>query len=242
MDAALQRAPGHRVVVFNAFFFKLSLVGPCIVELEELKTSERGYRVSQVTLKQLPTPAPLDEPSPSAYDPSAYITKLHIIITTTNKQDGFKFAPLDYKQTPPVFDGMKLSKFGLAGGPDVLRIYENQEHGDKGELWHAFEWPNDREPIDAKSIACFADIATSPRPFITKEMMHAIRASLQFEIAFHRPPTNPTKRVLVKFLMKNIIDGIMNADAWLYDQDGYLLATARHHIAFSEKKPKKPSL
>ncbi|KAI9252418.1 hypothetical protein BDA99DRAFT_181082 [Phascolomyces articulosus] len=235
MDAVLQRAPGHRAVAFNAFFFKLSVVGPCIVELEELKTSKNGYCVSQVALKQLSTPTPLN--TIDTYDPSAYITKLHTIITTTSRPDGFSFAPLENMQPIALdFNKMQPSKFGLTGGPNTLKIYENLDNQNKGEVWHAFEWPNG-EPIDAKSIACFADISTVPRPFVHKDMMYAMRASLQFEVKYRVPPPKPTQRVLLKIVMENIVDGIMDADGWLFDQDGYLLGTARHHIALTEKKP-----
>ena len=226
MDAIFRHIPGQRIVALNAFFFKLSVPGPCIIELEKLKTSETGYCVSQVALKQLSTPAPFT--TLDAYDPSAYVTKLHSVITTTSKPDGFSFAPLinNDPALPNLDNQMKPSKgISLTGGPDTLRIYENLDQEQKGEVWHAFEWPNG-EPIDAKSISCFADIATIPRPFIKKDVKFK-RASLQFEVAYHVPPTKPTQRVFLRIAMGNIVNGIMDADGWLYDQDGYLLATAR---------------
>ncbi|KAG2219567.1 hypothetical protein INT45_013226 [Circinella minor] len=238
MDAVFQHTPGQRMVAFNAFFFKLSVVGPCLIELVNLKTSNTGYCVFQVALKQLSTPAPFT--TLDAYNPSAYVTKLHTIITTTSRPDGFSFAPLIENDPglPNFNTQMKPSKMiSLAGGVKTLKIFENLDQQQKGELWHAFEWPNG-EPIDAKSIGCFADIATIPRPFIQKGVEYA-RASLQFEVTYRVPPSKPTQRVFLKITMRNIVDGIMDADGWLYDQDGYLLGTARHHISLMEKRKQK---
>ncbi|KAI8148655.1 hypothetical protein BJV82DRAFT_592848 [Fennellomyces sp. T-0311] len=242
VDAILQFASSHRVVALNAFFFKPSVPGPCVVELEELKTSDRGYCVTQAVLKQLRTPAPLT--TIAEYDPALYIAKLHTVITTTKKEGGYTYIGIDNQPSAPAFDSMKASPIHIMrGGDKVLAMYENLDYSNTGEVLNAFEWPSG-ESIDAKSLVCFGDISSVPKPLARNEdIIHMPRLTLQFEISFREPPTKPVKRVLAKVIMSDIIGSNLDADGWLFDQDGYLLATARHHITFADDKiPKKSNL
>ncbi|KAI8148656.1 hypothetical protein BJV82DRAFT_592855 [Fennellomyces sp. T-0311] len=231
IDATLQHLPHHHITAFNSFYLTWSTIGTCVIELEMIKSSQEGYSVAQAVLKQLPNPTNLA--TIETYNPSTYISKLHMLITTTNKTDGFTSAPFNNQPSPPIFSNMERSQVGLAGGHKLLKAYENVKHSGTGEVWHAFEWTNG-DTIDAKSIACFADINAHPEPYVSR-LRHTVFASLRFEFAFFPPPQNPTQRLLIKDMVRNVLNGLLTIDMWIFDQDEYLLATAVHFVVVSPR-------
>ncbi|KAI9484597.1 hypothetical protein BDB00DRAFT_854578 [Zychaea mexicana] len=247
MDAILRYTPDRRIVAVNSFFFKPGNAGPCIVEVKELKSSERNFCVAQVVLKQHQQPQQQLLSSIDDYNPSLYTAKLHTIITTASSSyDSASFHIMNNDPASPVFDNnMQPSPIMelFLRASDVITIYENHERSYEGEVWHALEWPHTsdgQQLIDIKSLACFADLLNITKPYAQhNELVRLPRMTLQMEIKFRPLPVNPIQRVLAKVIMSDLIDGFINGDVWLFDQNGYLLANVRHQMAVETAQPAK---
>ncbi|KAI8332317.1 thioesterase-like superfamily-domain-containing protein [Chlamydoabsidia padenii] len=242
-----QRHQKHPVAL-NCFFFGKTLPGPFIVEIEELKTSGKGYCICRAILKQYKS---MDQPLPTSiedYKSNETINKVHGIFTMgnmeietgrTNYHNNIKAPSRDlmvpYKYTymsefvtshvnPSTFPKSKETGQPLLGfiAADDDNILPGQP-----ELSQCMSF-SDGRPIDLKSLAYWSDMFITP-PLLLGPIYWGGPIwcpTMQLEIQFKRIPT--TKQILCHFNVPHIINNRFDLDGELFDSDGNILAVTKH--------------
>ncbi|KAI8093590.1 thioesterase-like superfamily-domain-containing protein [Halteromyces radiatus] len=244
-----QRFQKHPISL-HCFFFGKTLPGNFIVEIEDLKTSGKGYCVCRASLKQykdvtLPLPTSIHD-----YNSEDFITKVHGLFTMGNMEteqgrtyyhknpkapSRDKLVPTNYfimgdlvnaKVDPSTFPRM-------ADTGDLIseRSSSKDNHetvAGQPELSQCMSFADGR-PIDMKSLAYWSDMFLTP-PFLLGPSFWGGNIwcpTMELSIQFKGIPSN-TSEILAHFKVPHIINNRFDLDGELFDGDGNLLALTRH--------------
>ncbi|KAI9303361.1 thioesterase-like superfamily-domain-containing protein [Cunninghamella echinulata] len=257
LDSVIQHyQPRHQKhpIALNCFFFNKTIPGSFVVEIEELKSSGKGYCICRASLKQtkntkVPSPTSIKE-----YEAEEYTTKVHGIFTMGNMEfeKGRTFyhknpkapskenmVPFQYQYMGDYVNAkMDLSTFPTSEktGETLYQRPFQPEEGDtivpgKPELSQALTFSDGRS-VDYKSLALFADFMITP-PFLLGSTYWngpIWCPTMQLELQFKRPLSSSSnlKEVLVHFCAPHIINSRFDLDGEIYDTDGNVLAITKH--------------
>lgn len=243
MDSFADRHQKHPISL-NIFYLNKAPPGPCVIEVTDLKTTNNGYAVAQVILKQVhdvsletPPPATLAE-----YNPDDYRTRAHSIfnmgnmlaelgITYTNQETTVEPPKLEnmVSKKPPFFEtrlNQKLDKTMKVARRDKASKVETPG---ETEWRHLIEFKDGR-PMDFKATAAMADTAIPTAWNLGNDKLGGPcwTPTLHIEVQFRRIPSG--KAHVGKFVTTHIINGRLGVDAWLFNEHGELLAIARYGV------------
>ncbi|KAI8341367.1 thioesterase-like superfamily-domain-containing protein [Chlamydoabsidia padenii] len=238
-------------VALNCYFFGKTLPGSFIVEIEELKSSGKGYCICRAVLKQYKN---IDQPLPITiddYKSDDFINKVHGIFTLGNMiaetgrihyhknpqapsrddmidtryvfMGDFVHAKVDPSTFPrSTKTGKRLLQRPFYGVDDTDKVIPGQP-----ELSQSMSFADGR-PIDLKSLAYWSDMFITPPlllgPTYWKGPIWC--PTMQLEVQFKRIPD--TRNILAHFSVPHIINNRFDLDGEIFDLEGNILAVTKH--------------
>ncbi|KAI9262744.1 thioesterase-like superfamily-domain-containing protein, partial [Sporodiniella umbellata] len=220
----------HQVdpVALNSFFFQKTAVGGCIVEIEELKMTRKGYCVVRARLMQGEKVLEKAED----YKRSDHVEKVQSMVTMGNMDAEQGLTHLTDPLTP--FDRTHLKPFRFLWMADYLQLRLDTRH--LGSLDRPGRAEVNQElgfvdrPVDVKSLPYLCDMFIPPATMLG-EAVHGGKVwvpTLQLEIQFKQKIPKQTDYVMAHFISRHIIHGRTDMDGELWDPQGRLLALTRH--------------
>ncbi|KAI7901728.1 thioesterase-like superfamily-domain-containing protein [Cokeromyces recurvatus] len=218
-------------VALNCFFFSKTIPGDLILEIHELKMSNKGYCVGRCTLKQRKDLKPLVELI--NYNPSDWIDKVQCIFTMGNMDN--EQGPTFYHKNPtppPTMNHLQPYSYLFMGEYltayfDMSSFPINDTEPGVPEVTQTMAF-SDGRPIDFKSIPYWCDMFITPPsllgPAILKEPVWC--PTMQLEIQFKRKPSG--KQIMAHFITPHIINGRFDLDGEIWNEKGEILAITRH--------------
>ncbi|KAG2189355.1 hypothetical protein INT44_004497, partial [Umbelopsis vinacea] len=218
-------------IAMNCFFTTKTKIGPCIVEVEDMKRSSKGYCLSRVLLKQ-PNDAsagPLE--SVDNYNPDAYTLNVTAIFTFGNFAAEQGVNHIYKPASPPVREELQTMRWRfmndvVEGESDLSVFPANKEIPGRPELRHVARF-KDQRPIDFTSLAYWCDMIVPPPMNLGPSILggEVWAPTMQMELIFKAVPKG--KEVLCNFISRYIINGRYEMDGEIFDEDGTLLALTR---------------
>ncbi|ORZ23403.1 thioesterase-like superfamily-domain-containing protein [Absidia repens] len=262
-----QRHQKHPVAL-NCYFFGKTLPGGFVVEIEELKSSSKGYCICRAVLKQYKN---MEQPLPSTiadYTSNEPITKVHGIFTMGNMDT--ESGKTHYHNNPkaPSRDKMIPTKYAFMGEffnaqvdpstfprssktnqPILSRPFNGVDAQDvviegKPELSQCMSFADGR-PMDLKAMGLMVDLFMTPPLLLGTTFWNGAIwcPTMQLEIQFKRIPQ--THEILAHFTVPHIINNRFDLDGEIFDADGNILAVTKHQclvVDWSRNVSSKPKL
>ncbi|KAG0171304.1 hypothetical protein DFQ28_010787 [Apophysomyces sp. BC1034] len=240
MDSMLQHyAERHQQhpIALNAFFLRKTSPGPVVIEIEDIKTSRKGYCLSRTMLKQ-PKDGQTVLRTLEEYDPAAYVENVYSVTTMGDMHSEKGATHLHKPWQPPREEDLEDFQYDFMGEHVIAKINtrnlpvplvgDDQTPG-RAEHDHIIEF-RDGRPVDFKSIPYWSDMLISP-PANLGTNVHGGRiwcATMQLEIQFKAIPSG--NKVPSSFISSHLVNSRCDLDGALFDQDGKLLALTRHQV------------
>lgn len=232
MDSVIQHfSKKHQIdpVALNCFFFNKTLVGHLIIEIEELKMSNKGYCFIRAILKQ--TKDVLSLENIESYQPSEWSDKVQGIFTMGN-MDAEQGVTNFYKNPTPCLDNLEPFEYiFMAEFVNVKldkRIFPTKDGKGLGkpELTQVMEF-RDGRPIDFKSIPYWCDMFIPLPPLIGSTFLDGPIwcPTMQLEVQFKKKPLGQS--IIAHFVTKRIINGRFDTDGEIWNERGEILAITR---------------
>ncbi|KAI8639972.1 thioesterase-like superfamily-domain-containing protein [Parasitella parasitica] len=217
-------------VALNCFFFKKTIPGHLIVEIEELKMSKKGYCVVRAILKQRVDLQPLT--SLENYDPSQWQDKVQGIFTMGNMDN--EKGPTHFYKNPlqPSTEHLEPYNYVFMGEflnttIDKSKFPKSDIEAGSPEVIHTMEFKDSR-PIDFKSIPYWCDMFNPPPTLLGPAILNGPVwcPTMQLEIQFKRKPSG--KRITGRYISPHIINGRFDMSGEIWNEQGEILAITRH--------------
>ncbi|KAI9252913.1 thioesterase-like superfamily-domain-containing protein [Phascolomyces articulosus] len=218
-------------VAMNGFFLHKSEVGPCVIAIQDLKTSRKGYCLVKASLLQPIKDKSYVLASADQFDPEQYKEKVHVIFTMGNMdtEEGVTYFHEPYQ--PPNRDVMEpynfvfMSEF-VESRLDLTGSAEGETPG-RPEFNQSIKFKDGRE-TDFKAIPYWCDMFIPPPVMLGQGVIDGPCwcPTMQLEVQFKRRPK--AKEVLCTIASPHIINSRFDASGGVWDLEGNLIAITRH--------------
>lgn len=215
-------------IALNCFFFKKTLAGNVLIEIEELKMSNKGYCIVRAVLKQTQDLKCLE--NIESYDPSEWFDKVQGIFTMGNmetEQGVTRF----YKNTLPFVDDLKPHQYVFMSDFVNARFDErilpnNKDDVGTPELTQVMGFKDGRS-IDFKSIPYWCDMLITPPSLLGDSVLGGPVwcPTMQLEVQFKKRPSG--QNITAHFITKHIINGRFDIDGEIWNDQGEIVAITR---------------
>lgn len=222
----------HQVdpIALNCFFFKKTLPGNLIIEIEELKMSRKGYCIVRASLKQSKDLELLK--NIESYDPSKWEEKVQGIFTMGNMATEEGVTHFYKNPSPPSsLDHIKPIDFvymkdyiNVNMNESIVRKTEEESH--VPELTQIMEFKDGR-PIDFKCIPYWCDMFIIPPALLGPTILGGPVwcPTMQLEVQFKRRPSG--QKIISHFITKHIMNGRFDIDGEIWNEQGEIIAITR---------------
>ncbi|CDS03968.1 hypothetical protein LRAMOSA06923 [Lichtheimia ramosa] len=219
-------------VALNCFYLRKTSVGPYIVEIQDVKTSSKGYCVVRASLLQAKDTPQLKHVDEIQRD--QYTEKVHVIFTMGNMDNEKGVTHFHEPYQPPSRDVMVPYKHTYMGNfieglVDQSSIPKDHVSGIGGKAYfnQLLKFTDGRD-IDFKSIPYWCDMFVTPPILLGWDLLGGPVwcPTMQLEVQFKRKPTG--KEVLTSIVAPHIINNRFDCSGGVWDTDGNLLALTRH--------------
>ncbi|KAI7846721.1 thioesterase-like superfamily-domain-containing protein [Circinella umbellata] len=209
-------------VAMNGFFLHKSEIGPCVIAIEDLKTSKKGYCLDKSFIL-----THVDQ-----FDPEQYKEKVHVIFTMGNMDTEEGVTHFHDAYQAPDRKAMEENEVFFMG--DYVeglmdRTIVPQEEGKPGipVVNQSIKFKDGRV-TDFKAIPYWCDLFIPPPVMLGSEIMGGPCwcPTMQLEVQFKRRPN--TDEVLTSITSPHIINSRFDASGGVWDLNGKLLAITRH--------------
>ncbi|KAI7864136.1 thioesterase-like superfamily-domain-containing protein [Spinellus fusiger] len=252
-------------IALSCFFFDKSLFGHIIVEIEDIKVSNKGYCFSRATTWQTET-VTVPPTTPHEFEPSKYGIKTQCMITMGNLREESGRTSLYKEPQMPDLNSMQphpyVSMDSLIhacidtsyfprqqithpDGTTTTRLHSMVREPISGlipgqpELHQLLRFVDDR-PLDLKSIPYWCDVFIPPIFFLganeTEQPMFFL--TMQLEVFFKRIPKG--KEVISSFVTHTTVNGRGVTTGNIWDREGDLVAVTRQQSLVLQKGNKGP--
>jgi hypothetical protein len=216
-------------VALNCFFFKKTLPGHHVIEIEELKMSKKGYCVVRACIKQQQDLKPLN--SINDYNPQDWTTTVHGLFTMGNMDNEEGVTYFTRPATFPNEEHLEPFQYNFMGQfleskLDTRVFPPSDEKEGIPEETHTMKF-SDGRPVDFKSIPYWCDMFITP-PFLLGPKILGGPVwcpTMQLEVQFKKKPTG--HEIKAHFLARHIINGRFDVDGEVYNEQNELLALTR---------------
>lgn len=145
-------------VALNAFYLRKTELGPCIVEIETIKPSKKGYVVLRFGLKQTKGKEKVALKNVEDYDSEMFLEKVHCIVTMANMASEKGVTHMHKELTPPdrsIMEPFKHTFMGdfVEGLLDKSSLPSDYRYGKGKPEFNQLIGFSDGRPTDFKSIA-----------------------------------------------------------------------------------------
>ncbi|KAI9495255.1 thioesterase-like superfamily-domain-containing protein [Zychaea mexicana] len=253
-DAVLRHFSGKHQkdpIALNCFFMHKTEVGPCVVAIEDLKTSKKGYWLVKASLLQPVTDKSYVLTHADEFASIAYKEKVHAIFTMGNMdtEEGVTYLHEPYQ--PPDRSIMEPFQYFFMGDyvESLLDQTGTAKDGKPGkpEFNQSIKFKDGRE-TDFKAIPYWCDMFIPPPGMLGEEVLGGPCwcPTMQLEVQFKRRPA--CKEVIASIVSPHIINGRFDASGGIWDLEGNLIALTRHQCLIvpwsrnTKREIKRPKL
>ncbi|KAH8549655.1 thioesterase-like superfamily-domain-containing protein [Umbelopsis sp. PMI_123] len=219
-------------VAMNCFFTSKTRPAPCIVEIEDIKTSGKGYCLSRAVLKQSKNAADGFVESIENYNPDSYTLNVTCIFTFGNFAAESGVTHIYKPSLPPVREELqpmtwRFMRDVVEGEADLSVFPTKETDTGRPELRHIARF-KDQRPVDFVSLPFWCDMIVPPAMILGPSVLggQVWVPTMQMELIFKSVPKG--KEVFCNFVSRYIINGRDEMDGEIFDADGNLLALTRH--------------